>query len=101
MYYSLEDLNNFDKLNFVMQIERKSGKQAAIHFCDCMTLILNKAKHNNYFDEMNDKLSWSRIAVEHDGTPTLFCGSFSTKTFYIYTIKDNQVKRELKLLVND
>ena len=41
MYYSLEDLNNFDKQ------------------------------------------SWSRIAVEHDDTPTLFCDSFSTKTFYI------------------
>ena len=101
MYYSLEDINNFDKLDFVMQIERKSGKQAAIHFCDCMTLILNKAKHSDYFDEMNDKLSWSRIAVEHDGTPTLFCGSFSTKTFYIYTIKDNQVKREIKQLGNN
>ncbi|KGG53264.1 hypothetical protein [Lactobacillus sp. wkB10] len=101
MYYSLEDLNNFGKLDFVMQIERKSGKQAAIHFCDCMTLILNKAKHNDYFDEMNDKLSWSRIAVEHDGTPTLFCGSLLTKTFYIYTIKDNQVKREVKQLVNE
>ena len=83
MYYSLESLNNFDKLDFVMQIERKSGKQAAIHFCDCMTLILNKAKHNDYFDEMNDKQAWSRIAVEHDVTPTLFCGSFSAKTFYI------------------
>jgi len=73
MYYSLEDLNNFDKLDFVMQIERKSGKQAAIHFCDCMTLILNKAKHNDYFDEMNDKLSWSRIAVEHDYLGTNGC----------------------------
>ena len=101
MYYSLEDLNNFDKLDFVMQIERKSGKQAAIHFCDCMTLILNKAKHSEYFDEMNDELTWSRIAVEHDGTPTLFFGSFSTKSFYIYTIKGNQIKREVKQLVND
>ena len=101
MYYSLETLNNFDKLDFVMQIERKSGKHAAIHFCDCMTLILNKAEHSDYFDEMNDKLSWSRIAVEHDGTPTLFCGSFSTKTFYIYSIKGNQIKREVEQLVND
>ena len=101
MYYSLEDINNFDKLDFVMRIERKSGKQAAIHFCDCMTLILNKAKHNDYFDEMNDKLSWSIIGVEHDGTPTLFCGSFSTKTFYIYIIEGNQVKREVKQLGNN
>jgi len=69
MYYSLGDLNNFDKLDFVMQIKRKSGKQAAIHFCDCITLILIKAEHSDYFDEMNDELTWSRIAVEHDGTP--------------------------------
>ena len=59
MYYSLEDLNNFDKQ------------------------------------------TWSRIAVEHDVTPTLFCCSFSTKTFYIYTIKGNQVKREIKQLGNN
>ena len=59
MYYSLEDLNNFDKQ------------------------------------------SWSRIAIEHDDTPTLFCSSFSTKTFYIYTIKGNKVKREIKQLENN
>ena len=46
MYYSLEDINNFDKLDFVMQIERKSSKQAAIHFCNCIILILNKAKNS-------------------------------------------------------
>ena len=30
MYYSLADLNNFDKLDFVIQIKRKTGKQTAI-----------------------------------------------------------------------
>lgn len=50
--------------------------------------IANKAKHS--------KLYWSRIAVEHDGTPTLFCGSLSSRIFYIYTIEGSQVKREIK-----
>lgn len=50
--------------------------------------IANKAKHS--------KLYWSSIAVEHDGTPTLFCGSLSSRIFYIYTIEGSQVKREIK-----
>lgn len=99
MYYSFGDLNNFNKLDFVMLIERKSGKQAAKRFSDCIMLVVNKARHSNYFDEFNDdSLCWSRIAVEHDGTPTLLCGSFSTKKFYVYTFKGNQVKREVKQL---
>lgn len=97
MYYSFGDLNKFNNLDFVMQIERHSGKQAAIHFCDCMMLVLDKAKHSNYFNELNDsKLCWCRIAVEHNGTPTLFCASLSSRIFYIYTIKSSQVKREIK-----
>lgn len=52
MYYSLEDLNNFDKQ------------------------------------------SWSRIAVEHDDTPTLFYGSFSTKTFL--SIPSKAIKLNVK-----
>lgn len=99
MYYSVGNLNNFDTTNLIKQIERKSGKQAAKHFSDCIMLVVNKAKHSNYFDEFNDdSLCWSRIAVEHDGTPTLLCGSFSTKKFYVYTFKGNQVKREVKQL---
>lgn len=60
-------------------------------------LVVNKAKSSNYFNELNNgKLCWSRIAVEHDGIPTLFCGSLSSRMFYIYTIECNQVKREIK-----
>lgn len=102
MYYSVGNLNNFDTTNLIKQIERISGKQAAKHFSNCIMLVVNKAENSNYFNELNNgKLCWSRIAVEHDGTPTLFCGSFSTKTFYISTIKGNQIKRVVKQLVND
>ncbi|MCX8720804.1 MULTISPECIES: hypothetical protein [Lactobacillus] len=97
MYYSVGNLNNFDTTNLIKQIERKSGKQAAKHFSDCIMLVVNKAENSNYFNELNNgKLCWSRIAVEHDGTPTLFCGSLSSRIFYIYTIEGSQVKREIK-----
>ncbi|MCT6890826.1 hypothetical protein [Lactobacillus sp. ESL0225] len=96
MYYSINNAADYDMMQLVKKIEEESGKQAAVHFCNCMMLICNKAEHSNYLNELNSKLWFTRIAVEHDGIPTLFCDSLSSGIFYIYTIKSSQVKREIK-----
>ncbi|WP_118898024.1 hypothetical protein [Lactobacillus bombicola] len=83
-------------MQLVKKIEKESGKQVAVHFCNCMMLICNKAAHNDYLNELNSKLWFTRIFVEHDGTPILITSSTTSDGLYIYTILDNHVKREFK-----
>ncbi len=96
MYYSINNAADYDMMQLVKKIEKGSGMQAAVHFCNCMMLICNKVEHSNYLNELNSRLWFTRIAVEHDGTPILITSSTTSDGLYIYTILDNHVKREFK-----
>ena len=91
------NVENFNGKQMTIDIAESLGTKAAINYANCIMLIINKARHSTYLDELDTSDHWViRLLVAKDGSPVLITICQSNNTAYVYSIQHYQVKRYKK-----